>query len=78
MEIVHNDIYVKPSKAFSLILLGLLVIRIALHDYVQHYITVLQTASVFFVLAFGMIVSWRVAMYVQFRRLEKTSWKVSG
>lgn len=78
MEVVNEDIYVKPSKAFSLILLGLLVIRVALHDYVQHYITVLQTASVFFILAFGMIATWRIAMYIQFRRLEKTRFRVSG
>lgn len=78
MEVVDEDIYVKPSKAFSLILLGLLVIRIALHDYVQHYITVMQTASVFFILALGMLGTWRIAMYVQFRKLERSSWRVSG
>lgn len=76
METVGEDVYVKPSKAFSLILLGLLVIRIALHEYVQHYISVMQTASVFFILAFGMIAPWRIAMYFQYRRIEKS--KVDG
>lgn len=69
MESVNGDIYVKQSKAFMFILLGLLAIRIVLHDYVQHYVTVMQTGGIFFILAFGMIMPWRVAMFFQFRRL---------
>lgn len=79
MEVVNEHVYVKPSKAFPLILFGLLVIRIVLHDYVQHYISVLQTASVFFILAFGMLGTWRLAMYCQFRKLERQRpWRVTG
>lgn len=75
MEMVSGDVYVKRSKAFVFILLGLLVIRIVLHDYVQHYVTVMQTGAVFFILAFGMIMPWRIAMYRQFRRIEKNEVK---
>lgn len=71
MEMVNGDIFVKRSKAFMFILLGLLAIRIVLHDYVQHYVSVLQTGAIFFILAFGMLVPWRIAMYYQFRRIEK-------
>ena len=51
------------------ILLGLLGLRLALHDYIGHLISPLQTAAVFFLLAFGMIVRWRSDMYRQYRRL---------
>lgn len=71
MELVNGHIFVKRSKAFMFILLGLLAVRIVLHDYVQHYVSVLQTGAVFFILAFGMLMPWRIAMYYQFRSIEK-------
>lgn len=71
MEIVNGDIFVKRSKAFMFILFGLLAARIVLHDYVQHYVSVLQTGAIFFILAFGMLVPWRITMYYQFRRIQK-------
>lgn len=69
LEIKNKQIYLKPSKAFVFILFGLLVIRIVLHEIVQQYISVMQTASVFFILAFGMIVTWRIVMFMKYRRL---------
>lgn len=54
---------------FLAILLGLLGLRLALRDYIGHLISPLQTAAVFFLLAFGMIVRWRSDMYRQYRRL---------
>ena len=58
-------VYMKRSPAFLAILLGLLAVRILLHDYIGHLISPLQTASVFYLLAFGMIVRWRAGMYRQ-------------
>jgi membrane protein CcdC involved in cytochrome C biogenesis len=62
-------VYMKRSRSFLVILLGLLAIRLLLHDYIGHLISPLQTASIFYLLAFGMIVRWRTAMYRQFRQL---------
>jgi membrane protein CcdC involved in cytochrome C biogenesis len=62
-------VMMQRSRAFLAILLGLLAVRIALHEYVQELITPRQTAALFFVLAFGMIVRWRAGMLVQYRRL---------
>lgn len=65
-----GQVYIKRSKGFALILLGLLALRMVLHTYVEQYVSLPQTASLFFVLAFGMIVPWRLAMFIQYRRLQ--------
>ena len=62
-------VWMKRSRAFLMILLVLLAIRLALHDYIGHIISPLQTASVFYLLAFGMIVRWRLVMYRQYQRI---------
>jgi len=69
LERVGDVVLMRRSKGFLLILLGLLALRIALHDYVGHLISARQTAALFFVLAFGMILRWRVAMYLRFKEL---------
>ena len=63
-------ILMRRSKAFLLILLGLVVVRIALRAYVERFMSPLQTGALFFVLAFGMILRWRLAMLFQFLRLR--------
>ena len=63
-------VYMQRSRAFLWILLGLLAVRLLLHDYIGHLISPLQTAALFYLLAFGMIVRWRWSMYRQFERLS--------
>jgi membrane protein CcdC involved in cytochrome C biogenesis len=69
MDWQGDVVMMQRSNWFLLILLGLFAVRIALHDYVGHLLPPAQTASLFFVLAFGMILRWRVGMYLRFRRL---------
>jgi membrane protein CcdC involved in cytochrome C biogenesis len=69
LERSGDRVWMRRSKAFLLILLGLLAVRIALHDWVGRYLSAAQTAAVFFVLAFGMILRWRVGMYRRYREL---------
>jgi membrane protein CcdC involved in cytochrome C biogenesis len=64
-------IMLRRSRAFLWILLGLVIARIALRTYVEHYISPLQTASIFFVLAFGTILTWRARMLFDYRRLVR-------
>jgi len=64
-------IYMQRSRSFLLILLGLLGVRLLLHNYIGHLISPLQTASVFYLLAFGMIVRWRSGMYREYRRITQ-------
>jgi len=68
-----DAIFLKRSRAFLGILLGLVAVRIAAREYVGHYLSPLQTASIFFVLAFGMIVRWRTLMFLEYRRLQASS-----
>ena len=69
MYISNDEIYLKRSKWFVVILLALLALRMALHSYVEHYVNLYQTGSLFFILAFGMILPWRVVMYIRYRKL---------
>ncbi len=71
-EIRDGEIYLNPSKAFPFILLGLLVIRIILKVIVSGHITLGETGGVFFILAFGMISTWRIAMLYQYVQLKKS------
>ncbi|QQZ07832.1 CcdC family protein [Heyndrickxia vini] len=71
-EIRENDIYLKRSKAFGFILIGLLLIRLVAKLILSSEIDVGQLSGMFYLLAFGMIVPWRLAMYVQYRKLLET------
>lgn len=68
---VDGEIYAKRSKSFIFILIGLLILRISLHNYVEQIISVEQTGSIFFILAFGMILPWRAAMLWQYHNMPK-------
>ncbi|SHE65487.1 Membrane protein CcdC involved in cytochrome C biogenesis [Seinonella peptonophila] len=68
-QIVDQDIYLKPSRAFTWILVVLLIVRLALHSYIEEFITIYQTGGLFFILAFGMLLPWRIAMYLRFRKV---------
>jgi membrane protein CcdC involved in cytochrome C biogenesis len=69
LERSGDVILMRRSNGFLLILLGLLALRLALHDYIGAVMPAKQTAAVFFILAFGMISRWRAGMYLQYRAL---------
>lgn len=69
LELREGVVYMKRSRSFLVILLVLLAIRLALHDYIGHIISPLQTASLFYLMAFGMIARWRLVMYGQYRQI---------
>lgn len=62
-------IMMQRSNAFFLVVVVLAVIRIAAHTYFDRYLDVRQTGALFFVLAFGMILRWRLRMYLEYRQL---------
>jgi membrane protein CcdC involved in cytochrome C biogenesis len=66
---VGDAIMLHRSRAFLAVLVGLVVLRLALRGYVEHLVSHTQTAGLFFILAFGMIVRWRAGMYLEYRRL---------
>lgn len=70
-EIRNEDIFMKRSKAFPFILFGLLFIRLIGKLILSSTIDVGELGGMFWILAFGMIVPWRIAMLVKFKNLEK-------
>jgi membrane protein CcdC involved in cytochrome C biogenesis len=62
-------VMMKRSNIFLAVLIVLAGIRIAARGYFDTILTVQQTAALFFVLAFGMIVRWRTQMFLEYRAL---------
>ena len=71
LHVVGDAVMLKRSRAFLWIILGLFALRIAARSYVEQYVDAIQTGAIFFVLAFGMILTWRVRMYLEFRKLQR-------
>ncbi|UII57523.1 cytochrome c biogenesis protein CcdC [Cytobacillus spongiae] len=69
-EIRDNEIYLKRSRAFIFILIGLLIVRIIAKLVLSSSIDYGELSGMFWILAFGMIVPWRIAMYLNFRKIH--------
>lgn len=69
--IEENDIYLKPSKAFIFILFGLFALRLVLKMIIGTKIDVGETSGMFYLLALGMIFTWRIAMFVEYMQLKR-------
>ena len=65
-----GQIVMARSKAFLIILLSLVAVRFAMRAWIEQYVTPLQTGALFFLLAFGAIVRWRLSMLLQFRKMQ--------
>lgn len=66
-----DTVFLQRSPAFLWILVGLVAVRLIARSYIEEHVNTLQTGSLFFLLAFGMIVRWRIGMFVAFRRLVR-------
>jgi membrane protein CcdC involved in cytochrome C biogenesis len=62
-------IMMRRSRWFLVVILGLAAVRLGLRQYISSLISVQQTAGLFFVLAFGMIVRWRTTLLMEYRQL---------
>jgi membrane protein CcdC involved in cytochrome C biogenesis len=69
-EVKGKDIYLKRSRAFLFILIGLLVVRTAAKFILSVSIDYGELSGMFFLLALSMIVPWRVAMYKNYQKLK--------
>ncbi|UCZ51620.1 cytochrome c biogenesis protein CcdC [Bacillus shivajii] len=69
--IKDNDIYMKRSIIFPFILFGLLAVRLTFKLTFGIHFEYEVLAGLFFILAFGMILPWRVAMLVKFKKVER-------
>ena len=64
-----DAIMMQRSNAFFLVIIVLAIIRIAAHSYFDQFLSVYQTGGLFFILAFGMILHWRLRMLLEYRRI---------
>lgn len=69
-EVVNNEIYIKNSKSFIYILIDLLVIRTILKFILSASIDYGELAGMFWLIAFSMIITWRISMFMQYRKLS--------
>ncbi|MEI3604785.1 cytochrome c biogenesis protein CcdC [Pseudogracilibacillus sp. SE30717A] len=69
-EIRDNQIYLIPSKAFIIILFSLLIVRTVFKIIIGGTISFGETSGMFFLLAFAMIVSWRLTMLFKYNQLK--------
>ena len=58
-------IMMRRSRWFLVVILALAAVRLGLREYISSIISVQQTAGLFFVLAFGMIVRWRTTLLIE-------------
>lgn len=68
-----GSIMMQRSRSFIAIILLLAALRFGLRSYIGTLISAQQTAALFFVLAFGMIIRWRAWMLLEYRRLTRVS-----
>jgi membrane protein CcdC involved in cytochrome C biogenesis len=64
-----DAIMMRRSGAFFLVVIVLAAIRYFARNYFDSFMTLEQTGGLFFVLAFGMILRWRLKMLQQYRTL---------
>ncbi|GAA6823427.1 DUF1453 family protein [Staphylococcus lloydii] len=70
-EVKGSEIYMKRSKAFPVILISLLLIRTLIKIFISNKIDPGELAGMFFLLAFCMIVPWRIAMLYKYKKVKK-------
>lgn len=66
-----DTVMAQRSHAFFAVVILLGGIRVAARNYLDSVLTVQQTAGLFFILAFGMILRWRTSMFLQYRALTR-------
>ncbi|ALA54233.1 cytochrome c biogenesis protein CcdC [Shouchella clausii] len=76
-EVRDGAIYLKRSKAFAYLLIGLLVLRVAFRIVMGQELNPEELSGMFFLLAYGMLLPWRVAMLVRYVKLKRDSDKVA-
>ena len=64
-----DSIMMKRSGAFFAVIVVLAAVRYLARGYFDSFLTLEQTGGLFFVLAFGMILRWRLSLYLSYRAL---------
>jgi len=69
LERSGEAIMMKRSGAFFTVVIALAAIRYLARGYFDKLLSIEQTGALFFVLAFGMILRWRMSMFFEYRAL---------
>jgi membrane protein CcdC involved in cytochrome C biogenesis len=64
-----DTVMMHRSASFFIVIIVLAIIRILAHSYLDTVMSLQQTAGLFFILAFGMILRWRLSMLFEYRRI---------
>jgi membrane protein CcdC involved in cytochrome C biogenesis len=71
LKLVGETVMMHRSPAFFFVIVVLALVRFLARGYLDRFITIEQSGGLFFILAFGMIVRWRVTMYREYRRVTQ-------
>jgi membrane protein CcdC involved in cytochrome C biogenesis len=66
-----HHVRLRSSRGFVLVLIGLALVRLVLRKYLDNVVSPTQTAGLFFLLAYGMIIRWRITLLQRFRALHR-------
>ena len=66
----EGQIYLQRSKAFFIVLFGILLVRTVAKFVIGGQIDIFETGGIFYLVAFGMIVPWRIAMYLKYKQVK--------
>ena len=67
---LHNgEIRMKRSSAFFAVIVVLAIVRWAARGYFDSFLSLEQTGAIFYLLAFGMILRWRLKLFLAYRAL---------
>ncbi|MDA3100483.1 DUF1453 family protein, partial [Staphylococcus pseudintermedius] len=68
--VCSDKIYLKKSKAFPFVLVTLLLFRTVLKVFLGNSVDPGELAGMFFLLAFSMLVPWRLAMLYRYKKIK--------
>jgi len=67
-----GEIRMKRSSAFFAVIIVLAIVRWAARGYFDSFLSLEQTGAIFYLLAFGMILRWRLKLLMAYRTLTAT------
>jgi membrane protein CcdC involved in cytochrome C biogenesis len=71
LTMVGDTVMMHRSAAFFGVVVVLALVRFLARGYLDKIITIQQSAGLFFILAFGMILRWRTSMFLEYRRITQ-------
>jgi len=69
LHMENGQIRMKRSSAFFAVIIVLALVRWAARGYFDTFLSLEQTGTIFYLLAFGMILRWRLKLYLAYRTL---------